>query len=183
MFQSPGAIAVHVGPIAIRWYGVLLAAAPAPAAVPRRGRAQPSAWAGDRPMGELLQRGSVRRAHRSALEAVYLADAPAAAVRQGRVLPSHVPLRVRVGPRGVRPARLRAPRPSLAGPGRAVPGLRRSLLARPALHRRSTNRPADAGLPPSRAAREPALHGPGPGGGAAAAAPPLRLIGSFPPAA
>jgi phosphatidylglycerol:prolipoprotein diacylglycerol transferase len=27
MFQSPGAIAVHVGPIAIRWYGVLMATA------------------------------------------------------------------------------------------------------------------------------------------------------------
>jgi prolipoprotein diacylglyceryltransferase len=27
MFQSPGAIAVHVGPIAVRWYGVLMATA------------------------------------------------------------------------------------------------------------------------------------------------------------
>lgn len=27
MFQSPGAIAVHVGPVAIRWYGVLMATA------------------------------------------------------------------------------------------------------------------------------------------------------------
>ena len=27
MFQSPGAIAVHMGPIAIRWYGVLMATA------------------------------------------------------------------------------------------------------------------------------------------------------------
>jgi phosphatidylglycerol---prolipoprotein diacylglyceryl transferase len=27
MFQSPGAVAVHVGPIAIRWYGVLMATA------------------------------------------------------------------------------------------------------------------------------------------------------------
>ncbi|MGH2604133.1 MAG: prolipoprotein diacylglyceryl transferase family protein, partial [Dehalococcoidia bacterium] len=27
MFQSPGAIAVYVGPIAIRWYGVLMATA------------------------------------------------------------------------------------------------------------------------------------------------------------
>jgi len=27
MFHSPGAIALHVGPIAIRWYGVLMASA------------------------------------------------------------------------------------------------------------------------------------------------------------
>ena len=38
-----------------------------------------------------------------------LAAAPAAPVCPGGVLPPHVPLRVRVGPRGVRPARLRAP--------------------------------------------------------------------------
>ena len=163
MFHSPGAIAVHVGPIAIRWYGVLmatamalglwlahrdarrrgldperllkaselallggligarlyyvafnldyysqfpgkifalwegglaihggragrhpggrglrLAPAPAPAAVSRRRRAEPGARAGDRPMGQLLQRGSLRPAHRPALEALHLAAAPAA---------------------------------------------------------------------------------------------------------
>ena len=27
MFQSPGAVAIHIGPLAIRWYGVLIAAA------------------------------------------------------------------------------------------------------------------------------------------------------------
>src|SRR6185503_6592182 len=158
-----------------------LAAAPARAAVPRCGRAQPRAWAGDRSMGELLQRGSVRPPHRPAVEDVHLATASAAAVRPGRVLPSDVPLRVAVGPRGVRPARLRAPRPSHAGARRAVPRLRRALLARPALHRGPAHGPPDAGLSTGRAARELALHGSGPGRGAAAAAPPRGLIGSSRP--
>ena len=72
---------------------------------------------GHRPLGELLQRGSVRSADRSAVEALHLAAAPAARLRAVRLLPPDLPLRVAMGP-----ARLPPPdrwlRPRLAmGPG------------------------------------------------------------------
>ncbi len=55
--------------------------------------------AGDRSLGELLQRGGVRPADRPAVEALHLRDPPAAEPDRRPVLPPDVPLRVPVGPR------------------------------------------------------------------------------------
>ncbi len=74
-----GGLAMHggliVGPLVGAWLACALGRAGAPRA--RRHRAQHDPRPGHRPLGELLQRGSVRGAHGSAVEALHLAEPPA----------------------------------------------------------------------------------------------------------
>src|SRR5437867_174024 len=101
------------------------------AAGARRGGSVDGARASDRPLGELLQRGSVRSTDRSAVEALHLARAPAARLRAVRVLPPDVSLRIVVGLRRLCGAeRVAAPQAPRAT-GRVVLLLRGSLFDRP----------------------------------------------------
>src|SRR5439155_3164469 len=114
----------------------------------------PGARAGDRALGELLQRGGVRGAHRSAVEALHLAPAAAARLHPVRVLPPDVPLRIAVGPPGLRSARRLARPPAPQPTRRALLLLPRSLLRRTLRDRGPQARQLLAGLLPRSAARE-----------------------------
>src|SRR5439155_797469 len=107
---------------------------------PRRRSPLHRARTGDRALGELLQRGGLRAADGPALEALHLAPAPPARLRPVRVFPPDLPLRVALGPHGVRAPRRRAPRATRRPPGRALLLLRRPLLGRPLRDRSASAR-------------------------------------------
>ena len=73
---------------------------PAAPDLPGHRRAVPRARAGDRAVGELLQRGGVRRADSPAVEALHLRAPPPAGLRGPSVLPPDLPLRVALESRG-----------------------------------------------------------------------------------
>src|SRR6266850_1977902 len=143
-----GGLAIHGGLIV----GPLERAHPAR---PRRHRALVGHRAGDRAVGELLQRGSVRDPDEPALEALHLAAASPAGLHAVRVLPPDLPVRVAVGPRRVLPAdRLAAPAPQGAA-GCAVLLVHRALFDRPLPHRGHPARQLLDGTVPRGPAREP----------------------------
>src|SRR5262249_58556978 len=102
---------------------------------------------------------------------LHLRVPPAAEHARGRVLPPHLPLRVALGPRGVRRADARPPAPPGAGAGRRLPRLPRPLLAGAVLDRGAPDGQPDAGPDPGGAAGERTCR-PGRGGRHSAPAPP-----------
>ena len=142
----------HRGPARRRVARAAVGRAGAPRA--RRHRAQHDPGPGDRPLGELLQRGSLRGAHRSAVEALHLTEPPADRVPAGRLLPPHVPLRVAVEPAGVRAAGALDPPAGRAVSRRGLLRLHRALLGGPVLHRGGAARQLLDRALPGRTARE-----------------------------
>ena len=95
---------------------------------------------GHRPVGQLVQSGALRPAHRPAVGAGDRRRAPAGRVRVGYHLPSDVPLRVAVEPRPVR--RAAVDRSALAvAPGQPDGRVRRRLRGRPVVGREPAHRP------------------------------------------
>ena len=105
----------------------------------RRAGARRPGRPGDRPLGQLVQPGALRQAHRPALGARDRPAVPATRLRGLRDLPPDVPLRVRVEPPRLR--RHHLARPALpARPRAGARALRDGLHPRPRLDRDAAHR-------------------------------------------